>query len=250
MLRRLIVAALMGACLAAAPHIAASACSGGGEVVGGGIDLGVECPGAGSGGGNGSGSGDDEAAPVEECQLTALECDQLDTIGPIADNTTDPRVLAEEAADRIPFAVPQIRMSPESPHPAIVNLETWLWLEGGQWDTPTGSVTAGDATVTATARPVAVVWNMGAGTVTCQSPGRVWQVGLGRDATTSCGYTYRRTSSQQPGEVFQVSAYVRYDVNWTCTGTCLVAGGSLGSANSPTATSSVRVTERQSVVVR
>jgi len=55
---------------------------------------------------------------------------------------------------------------------------------------------AGAVSVTAVAKPVAVVWEMGdGGTVTCTGPGTPFPVGADpKSASPDCGYTYRHRS--------------------------------------------------------
>lgn len=228
----------------------------------GGIDIGAEQGGDNSSG-TGNDTGDDKPAGNnnggsttidEECTASALECATLDPITQPQDpgdppaNVPDAVVLAQTAKGRIDFKAPQIGLSPVPPNPALVNLQTWLWLEDGFWAPLEGSVTAGDTTVTATARPVSVRWNMWEGSKVCQGPGTPWRKGLGQKATTSCGFTYRHTSVGQPGGAFRISATVMYDSSWTCKGECTEDGGDLGLLPSPVASTSLRVTERQTVV--
>lgn len=157
--------------------------------------------------------------------------------------------VAQSAYDSIRLDRPKIRMSPEAPNPAIVGLKTWLWLDDGQWASEKADAKAGDVHVTAEVKPVSVVWDLGEGRTVCQGPGRPWRKGLGKNATTDCGFTYRHTSKREPGGQYKVRVWVNYAVTWKCEGDCDEAGGDLGILASPAATADVRVTERQSVVV-
>ncbi len=66
--------------------------------------------------------------------------------------------------------------------------------------------------VDAEAKPVDAVWEMGDGEqVTCQGPGTPWAPGLDSD-DAECSYTYRRTSVGAPGDAFEISATVRFEV--------------------------------------
>lgn len=228
---------------------------------GGGIDIGADQggessgPSKGSGGDTPAGNNNGAETPIEEeCTASALECATLDPITRPQDpddplpNIPDAAQLAQSAKGRIEFKTPQIGLSPLPPNPALVNLQTWLWLESGDWAPLEGSVTAGDTTVTATARPVSVRWNMGEGSKVCQGPGTPWRKGLGSRTKTTCGFTYRHTSVSQPGGAFRISATIMYDSSWTCEGECTEEGGDLGLLPSPTATTNLRVTERQTVV--
>jgi hypothetical protein len=68
-------------------------------------------------------------------------------------------------------------------------------------------------------------------------------------ATTTCGYTYETTSTDQPDGRFAISATIRYQVTWTCTGACPTASGDLGLVDAPAGSSTLRVLQRQTVVV-
>ncbi|KQY55753.1 hypothetical protein ASD11_14670 [Aeromicrobium sp. Root495] len=141
-------------------------------------------------------------------------------------------------------------MSPQAPAPAIVGLKTWLWLDKGSWSVRRAKAKAGDVTVTAEARPLSVIWDLGEKRIVCHSPGRVWEKNLPREASTPCGYTFRHTSTHQPNDRYRVRVFVNYGVSWRCEGDCDEADGDLGTLASPTAQLDLRVTERQSVVVR
>jgi hypothetical protein len=69
-------------------------------------------------------------------------------------------------------------------------------------------------------------------------------------AQTSCSYSYTETSDSQPGGHFAIAATIRYRVTWTCTGVCPTAAGSLGLVDAPSGASTMRVLQRQTVVVQ
>lgn len=158
--------------------------------------------------------------------------------------------LAERAANQLDLPTPTLNTSPADPVKALVGLETWLWVPDGQWEALTASAEAGGAEVTVTAEPIQSRWDMGEDTTTCAGPGREWRKGLGQDAKTPCGYTYSRTSVREPNKKYDVSASLRYRLSWTCEGDCSEDSGDLGTLDSPTSTSQLQVSERQSVVIR
>lgn len=217
---------------------------------GGGIDLGAD-----DGGDNGNSGGEhnDDVSTgggAEECTATSLECAYIPPIVPPGTPTPTRPVagqLAQTAVGRLDLHTPQIRMSPEPPVPALVRLQTWFWLDANGWGNDSESVTAGNTTVTATVKPVSVIWETGEGTKICNGPGREWRKGLGQNATTDCGFTYKHTSASQPGGKYTVRTIVRYSASWECTGDCSSNGGNLGLIDSPAAVNQLRVTERQSV---
>ena len=165
------------------------------------------------------------------------------------DKPVDALTVAQQVASRLNLVTPTLKTSPEAPTKALVGLETWLWIPGGQWRPLTDSVQLGGTTVTVTARPVQTRWNMGEATEVCPDAGRVWRKGLGKKAKTTCGYTYQRTSAGQPGKTYRVSAVIRYAITWTCQGDCTQGGGNLGMLDSPTDTTDLQVGERHAVII-
>lgn len=203
--------------------------------------------------GTGLGVGDQPVAiPASLCRATDPAEPEAATPagGPAPVQQVDARALAERAMSELSIPAPELRMSPEDPVKALVGLETWLWVPQGQWQPLTASAEAGGTEVTVTAEPIQSRWDMGEDTVNCPGPGREWRKGLGQKAKTSCGFTYERTSAREPNRKHDVSAAIRYRVMFTCDGDCSEDGGDLGTLDSPTSTSELEVTERQSVVVR
>ena len=164
--------------------------------------------------------------------------------GAAAAPAVDPRALAVEALSRAAVPDPVIGMSPPVGQDQIVNLPTWLWVEG--WRPVTATASAGGVTVTVTATPDRVVWRMGNGDgVTCAGPGRVDSgAGAPSGSPPACSYTYRTSSARAPGGAFRLVATTTWRVAWTATG--ISAAGDLPAV---TRTSSVvvRVAEVQAI---
>jgi hypothetical protein len=162
----------------------------------------------------------------------------------------DGAVVAQKVVSRMPLAVPVIHLAPQPPLLDYVGLETWLWTDPAQWGALSDGVSVSRASVRVTATPVAAGWDMGDGSGTrCGSPGRVWENWMGERARTDCSYTYQRVSDFEPGGVFGVAVRLFYRVDWTCTGNCITGSGSLGEVTGRPATGTVRVGERQTVIV-
>jgi hypothetical protein len=169
--------------------------------------------------------------------------------GPIAAPPPDPGELARSAVSMLRLVRAVVRVAPAYPAPAIVGVENWLWLPGSQWRVLTKTVRAGGTAVRVTASPDRVVWEMGPGSTTCFGAGRQWVDGMGDGAVTRCGYTYDRTSTHEPGGEFEVTARIVYHVDWSCSGVCTSAAGTLGLIDAPAGVGRVRVVQRQTVVV-
>lgn len=162
----------------------------------------------------------------------------------------NPATVAQRALGQMKLTVPDVHMAPSPPSMTYVGLETWLWMPGNQWSTLTKSVTAGSTTVTVSAEPRRVTWDMGPGSVTCHDAGRVWDIGrMSKSAKTSCQYRYERVSDFQPTKKFKVSATITFRATWRCSGNCLTDEGTLGEVEGLPGTSEIRVGERQSVNV-
>lgn len=162
----------------------------------------------------------------------------------------DPAVLAQRALDRVQLATPTVHMAPQSPLMSYVGLETWLWMDPGQWDTLSLTVTAGPTSVTVTAEPARATWDLTAGSTTCTSPGRAWVRGMSSSEQTDCSYTFDQVSDSQSEDAFPVTSTLTYQADWTCSGACLTPDGTLGEVDGLPGNAAIRVGERQSVVIR
>lgn len=142
----------------------------------------------------------------------------------------DPRVLAERAADQVAIPSVQLGMNPSAEQGAVVNVETWLWVDGSSWRPVAAQASAGGVVVTATAAPRRVVWDMGNGDrVTCEGPGTPYDASRpSAEQSTECSYTYRESSARAPSGAYTVTATVVWEITWTVTGA--TGGGSLGTA--------------------
>lgn len=162
----------------------------------------------------------------------------------------DPGELAQEAVGLLPLETAEVRTAPQNPARSYVGVENWLWVPESQWAILTETVTAGDTSVTVTAEPDRVLWDMGPGAKSCYDPGRVWESGMTDEAATTCGYTYVVTSQSAPDGAFALAATIRYQVDWVCTGACTSSTGTLGLVDAPAGTGALRVLQRQTVVVQ
>jgi hypothetical protein len=167
-----------------------------------------------------------------------------------APRAPSPGELAADATKLMPLAKADVHTAPAPPDHTYLGVENWLWVPADQWATLSRRVTAGGTTVTVTAAPSQIVWNMGASSKTCNSAGSVWRQEMTDAATTSCGYTYDHVSDSQPDGVYAITATIRYQVDWTCTGTCTAASGSLGLVDAPAGGGTMQVFQRQTVVIR
>jgi hypothetical protein len=170
----------------------------------------------------------------------------------------DARTIALNAVERVPFVTPEVHTAPAEEQPTYVHLENWLWVPEGQWRTVEASVKVGGTTVTVTAEPSKIEWDMGDGhTKVCRNAGRAWAKGMTDAAKTSCGYAYDTISVKDaagrynPAGRFGVTARFFYEVRWSCTGACSAPGGPLGEYSGPLSpVAELEVRQRQTVVTQ
>jgi len=138
----------------------------------------------------------------------------------------DPRALMEEALSRLRIPDPVMAANPPVGQQSLVQVPTWLWLDAGYWQSRSETASAGGASATVTAQPVAARWDMGDGTVVpCDGPGDPWTPATPAAATSSCSHTYLASSSAQPGNAYTTTVTVTWEVSWTST--IAGAGGDL-----------------------
>ena len=137
---------------------------------------------------------------------------------------TDPQVLAQRALQEADLPTPTVVTSPPADQSQVVNLRTWLAVDPSAWKPVSVSATAGAVTVTTTAKPEQIVFNVGTGEeVTCNGPGNRYDPARpAADQRPDCSYTYRR-----PG-TFPLTATVVWHVTWSAVG--FPGGGDLGFA--------------------
>lgn len=135
----------------------------------------------------------------------------------------DLAALAMSAYDQIPLPYPVPHTAPGLERPHIVGLPTWLWIDPGQWQTRTATAAIPGFSVTVTATPDRVTWNLGerdpdqrrAGrAVTCRGPGEVYDFAGGDGQHSDCAYTYQWISSHQPEGRYHATATQAWAVTW------------------------------------
>ncbi len=162
----------------------------------------------------------------------------------------DPRALALDAERSLELPSPTMYFNPSGS--SVVNLPTWLWIDGAIWHSYTVTATAGTVTATAVATPMSVTWTMGDGIVVSCGRGVPFDpIKSASRQTTSCDHVYRISSLGQPSPdgnpddgAFTVSATVSWSVQWTAQGA--PGGGSLPALTTSSQTR-LRVEQVQSV---
>ena len=172
----------------------------------------------------------------------------LALVYPAAPTGPTPGQVGQIAVSELNLAAPTVSTAP-SGGKAIVNLESWLWIDSAQWQPITATAAVDGIAATATATPVSVVWDMGDGNqVTCDGPGVAYNISVpDQDQSTSCGYTYQEASASGPNQQFTITTTIEYDVTWTSVG--VAGGGDLGDIPGPSTTTAVTVDEIGTVTV-
>lgn len=160
-------------------------------------------------------------------------------------------VLAQQALARMVF--PHLGVATAPADHTYVGLATLLWIPPAQWRVLSATAAIGSRSVTVTATPVSVTWDLGEGRVACAGPGTPWDPRAPEQLDTGCSYTYRSSSIHQPGtgnnRAYDVQATVTYSVRWVCSGRCDANAGDLAAQSVPSQVTRLAVWERQSVVV-
>ncbi len=155
-----------------------------------------------------------------------------------------PAILAQQAVQQLPFPGLTIDASPSTASDQLVGLPTWLWLDPIKWHPITATAAVPGESITATATPMAVTWDLGDGnSMTCQGPGTPYLAAKSPDEPSpTCGYTCSTSSADQPYSAFIVTATVLWSVAW-------VGGGQTGTvpAMSSTTTTKLRVADVESL---
>lgn len=127
-------------------------------------------------------------------------------------------VLRDLARARIIIDDPTIETNPPfTDRFTVVNIETWLWVDQGYWDTDySDSESAGIVTVDVWAEPVRVSWDFDdpdGTTTTCpdDDPGTPWTPGA---SSTECSVIFEQASAGRTGNAFEGNSTVYWQFYW------------------------------------
>lgn len=158
--------------------------------------------------------------------------------------TPSAEVLAQMAANGMALPVPGVRTWPTAGGTGLVNLPVWLHVDN--WETVSASASAGGLTATVEAVPVRSDWDMDDGSTSCTDAGSQYDSATKPDpGSSSCSFTYGRSSGVNRDGLFHNSATVIWHLRWYATNG---QGGDLGELVSPTETFDLRIEESQALV--
>jgi hypothetical protein len=128
----------------------------------------------------------------------------------------------------------------------LVGLPEWFWITN--WRPVSVTVTAGPVWARATAVPQQLTFNPGGGlgSVSCRGPGTAYQPKLPLSAQhTDCSYVYTQPSAGQPGNTYQASVTVSWNISWVGSGG---AGGEVAAGVTATTPITLAVAAGEALV--
>jgi hypothetical protein len=132
-----------------------------------------------------------------------------------------PQQLLQQALNELQIPTLRAQTAPPRGKDALVGLAEWFWLPRARWHPLSVTVSAGPVWATATASPVGLSFQPGGGLspVTCTGPGTAYNPAKSAaQQHTACSYTYLQSSAGQPGNAYQASITVTWNVSWTGSG--------------------------------
>jgi hypothetical protein len=158
--------------------------------------------------------------------------------------------IARRVSDEVPLTYPAPATSPAIDGDQITGLPTWLWIDPAGFETLTAERSLAGITVTVTATPRHVTWDLGDGTdpITCTGPGTPYQPGTDRNRTSDCSHLYQHVSRDQPDGAYDASVTTTWTLDWTATTAAATVDGGTFPDIARTTTFSHTVTELQAVV--
>jgi len=182
-----------------------------------------------------------QAATATGPDVTWVPYGQTPTITP-----PDPAILATQAANQLPLPPPTPAFAPATT--GYVNFPEWLWINPTIWHpitlTVSASNAAGTTTITLTATPTDVIWNMGDAPTPptiCDNPGVAYNPTLpAKKQTSPCTHTYTTSSFGQPSptsntnnDAYPITVTLQWHITWTGT---TGASGTIPDINTTTHT--------------
>jgi hypothetical protein len=158
--------------------------------------------------------------------------------------------LVERVLEQLQPDAPAVVTSPPVGSQVLTGLPMYLAVDAGAFSEQSGSVSAGQFTVTATVTPVETVFVPGddGEARTCPGSGTVWSRGDRPDGS-ACTHTYTHTPAHLhgDGDRFELRARVLYEASYSVEGPVLAGTYELGSFEGPESVVEVPVVERRAV---
>jgi hypothetical protein len=132
-----------------------------------------------------------------------------------------PQQLLQQALNELQIPTLRPHTAPPRGKDGLVGLPEWFWVPAGNWHPLSVTVTAGPVWATATASPTGLSFQPGGGLapVICTGPGTAYNAAkLASAQHSTCSFTYKQPSDGQPGNAYQASIAVTWNVSWTGSG--------------------------------
>jgi len=132
-----------------------------------------------------------------------------------------PQQLLQQALNELEIPTLRPHTAPPRGKDGLVGLPEWFWVPAGDWHPLSVTVTAGPVWATATASPTGLSFQPGGGLapVTCTGPGTAYDPAKSAaEQHSTCAFTYKQPSVGQPGNAYQASIAVTWNVSWTGSG--------------------------------
>jgi hypothetical protein len=158
-------------------------------------------------------------------------------------NVIDAPTLARQASRLLPLLYPSPSTAPPRASTQLVGVRTWLWIDPQDYRPVVASAAVPGLSVTATAEPSAVRWDMGDDTpvFSCNGPGTPYDPNRpDAEQTTTCGHSFALAGHRT------VTVHIDWRITWRATNG---ATGTLGTI-SRGVTFPVVIEERQAVIER
>jgi hypothetical protein len=159
-----------------------------------------------------------DPVPGERYRLICFVNDSIVRITMItydpAKYVVDPATLAQYAEQLLPLLYPVHATAPPSTSTQLVGLRTWLWIDPQDFRPVSASVSAANLDVTATARPIRVVWDMGDGSpaVDCGGPGTPYDPSAADAAQhTDCAHVFSHSGT------YTAEVSIEWVVEWSAS---------------------------------
>lgn len=161
--------------------------------------------------------------------------------GPPGPVTTPAATRAAERARAVlepPALAP--RLDPAPPAAPLAGLETWIWIDGADWEPVTATAAVAGISATVTATPVGLTWDLDEDgpPVTCDGPGTAYDPGRpASEQATDCSAVFGRRGRHE------TILTTRWQVTWSAS------DGNAGSLPDVTSVTPLTVTVRERYAV-
>jgi hypothetical protein len=193
------------------------------------------------------GGSQDGAWYTPTCLAGVLEPRWFDAAPAGVEPPPDPETLARSALAEITLRAPDVQIRPDPNGAGLVGLPVWLWVEKAPetWGPNPNSAEERGLRVDITASVTNLTFDLGDGSppISCPGGGTPYPKGA-TGPSPDCGHVFTKSSRQQPGQKFTVTATTTWTVSWTSSSN---ESGTLEEPQVREASVGVRINELQVV---